>query len=185
MEGKSKLFRIFFLNFLLATRLAASNVKDEDLSLKEFNLSESFSSENETVYSNETFYSNETVYSNGTFYSNESTYQCLGASKGEMKTYSVVAWWMDAVCQVCQFARFANLPGFNRFTVLHSTFIVLWNFIDQAYLFLYKCECRQTWNLSCSHFLSGKRERGGEGRGKNRDRLVQVQTWSGRMEFII
>ena len=125
MEGKSKLFRLFFLNFLLATRLAASNVKDEDLALKEFNLSESFSSENETVYSNETFYSNETVYSNGTFYSNESTYQCLGASKGEMKTYSVVAWWMDAVCQVCQFARFANLPGFNRFTVLHSTFILL------------------------------------------------------------
>jgi hypothetical protein len=137
MERKSKLFCLFFLNFLLATRLAASNVKDEDLALKEFNLSESFSSENETVYSNETFYSNETiysnrtfysnetVYSNGTFYSNESTYQCLGASKGEMKTYSVVAWWMDAVCQVCQFARFANLPGFNRFTVLHSTFILL------------------------------------------------------------
>jgi hypothetical protein len=35
---------------------------------------------------------------------------------------------------------------------------------------LYICECCQTWKLSCSHFLSVKRERRGVGRERKRKR---------------
>lgn len=41
---------------------------------------------------------NETSYSNSS--SNGTAYQCQGPTKDEMKLYEILAWWMDAICQV-------------------------------------------------------------------------------------
>jgi hypothetical protein len=43
---------------------------------------------------------NGTAYSNESDYSNETAYECLGASKEELKLYSTLSWWMEAVFQV-------------------------------------------------------------------------------------
>jgi hypothetical protein len=40
--------------------------------------------------------------------------------------------------------------------------------------YLYKCECRQTWNLSCSHFLSEERERERERERREKERKVRL-----------
>ena len=43
---------------------------------------------------------NETAYSNESALWNETAYKCAGASKEELKLYSTLSWWMDAVFQV-------------------------------------------------------------------------------------
>ena len=43
---------------------------------------------------------NETAFSNESALWNETAYKCAGASKEELKLYSTLSWWMDAVFQV-------------------------------------------------------------------------------------
>jgi hypothetical protein len=60
---------------------------------------------------------NETAYSNSS--SNGTAYQCQGATKEEMKLYEVLAWWMDAICQV------AYITGVTFNDVANSSTLLL------------------------------------------------------------
>ena len=81
-----KIFRQSFLLLSLSTMLvlSTSTIVAGVASKNDDNLIETLS--NATAYSDSS--------SNGT------AYQCQGPTKEEMKLYEILAWWMDAICQV-------------------------------------------------------------------------------------